>query len=741
MCHEENDAAAGLSAEAGARPYDDLRPIPERLVPIDPEWWRCLRIGGISGRYDGTNGKTGSSAYALDLRVDIDQRLANSPVMNKVSGDFYKVQSLMIPLPLPAPGPGPGPIPGPVKPRTWRVYKESWIIDSPVVKRSRCKAVITGNVRFWKGVHLLTTAEITITWGASAPTTAVAKFTAFGSTETYTCTRISDCFRSMNMEIDVCNSVNAEPILPTYNTGWLADRPADTPIRDLTIEQCYRETGVEVTMRADRTIVEDSAADIWTPASLHNAMELHYSMIGGTWPRWDMWGFLAGGRFENSGVAGIMFDAGAAYGGAGEPPERQGYAVFRNHSWFTNLTAAAPANDAQRTARRTYLYTYVHEAGHAFNLLHSWNKGRPDSRSWMNYPHNIAGFYNTFYFRFDDEELIHIRHGDRAAVIMGGDAWATGTHIEDSSLGEISSIDGDPPIELTLRGKPFFDFMEPVMLEVRLRNLLPGVPLSLDSRLEPQYGVVAFLIQRPDGRFVEHDPIYCAVGDSETVTLNGSGAEAGEDRFSKLVQLAYGKHGFSFSEPGEYRVRAFYRTEDGFVYPSNVHRLRIGQPASSEQDRVAQDFFSREVGLALALQDARSPFLKKGMDQIDSLMDREKGSAVAAAVGMLMAGSHQRAFIGMETAKSKLTAKPTVKANPKRALELTAGALSLLTKDKEKSANLPLRQVVEVRAQALTETGQTPQAKKEVASLRTTLQGRGVNESVLKSILSFEKSL
>ena len=32
--------------------------------------------------------------------------------------------------------------------------------------------------------------------------------------------------------------------------------------------------------------------------------------------------------------------------------------------------------------------------------------------------------------RFDDEELVHIRHGDRSAVIMGGDDWGSGGHLE-----------------------------------------------------------------------------------------------------------------------------------------------------------------------------------------------------------------------------------------------------------------------------------------------------------------------
>ena len=60
----------------------------------------------------------------------------------------------------------------------------------------------------------------------------------------------------------------------------------------------------------------------------------------------------------------------------------------------------------------------------------------------MNYPQNFPHgpedprndpneYWNNFKFRFDDEELIHIRHGDRASVVMGGDPWSSGRHLEE----------------------------------------------------------------------------------------------------------------------------------------------------------------------------------------------------------------------------------------------------------------------------------------------------------------------
>ena len=125
-----------------------------------------------------------------------------------------------------------------------------------------------------------------------------------------------------------------------------------------------------------------------------------------------------------------------------EAPDRQGCTVFREHWWFDNLPAGVPANQNEAEALRQFLYTYVHEIGHAFNLLHSWQKGfanppadgDEDDLSWMNYPsrydglpgNNPGAFWNAFPLQFEDPELLHLRHGDRPTVIFGGEPFGQG---------------------------------------------------------------------------------------------------------------------------------------------------------------------------------------------------------------------------------------------------------------------------------------------------------------------------
>src|SRR5262245_14257994 len=346
-------------------------PIPTPFpIPFPVDWWRCPRLTGISGSYACLAGGIALPISGLDLRIDVDSRYANSPVMNRVSGDFYTTTF------------APGGFPPRVRPV--RVYGHSWIIDSPQVTWSRCSCVITGAVRFWKGVHLPTKADIKVDWSGSK-TLVTVTFVSTASTRVYNGARLSDCFRSMNLEVDVCTSVNAEPIIPVYQTHWHPTRPAGLPGRTLSIQESFREAGVCVTLRTDRTIIDDSAAQFntWSVGELHDAMETNFSQISGGWPKWEMWGVLVT-AFDSATTAGIMFDAAAAYGGSGEAPDRQGFAVARNHSWFNNLASGIPSNNAQAEAMRQYLYTWVHEAGHAFNFLHSWNKGRPNSLSWMN---------------------------------------------------------------------------------------------------------------------------------------------------------------------------------------------------------------------------------------------------------------------------------------------------------------------------------------------------------------------
>jgi hypothetical protein len=691
----------------------------------------------VSDRYDGEMSLPQPGRFLLEMRVDVDEAVTNSPVMNRVSGDFYQAFQTTLPG---------------QPPRIAKTYIESWIVDLPQVTWSSDHVDIEGSVRFWTGTHAATTVAIRLAWDNSLQTrTALVTLTESGGVQrSFTCRRSAECFRSLELEMAVCSSVNAEPKRPSYDTRWHDNRPANLPGRVLSIESAYLETGVEVSIDANVTVVEDSAPQFraWTVAELHDAMEGHFSRVRGQWPNWALWGLMAG-SYEDTAVGGIMFDAAAANGGSagsGTEPERRGFTVFRGHSWFNDLVAGPPQNQAQAAAARQFLYTWVHEAGHAFNFLHSWDKGRPDSLSWMNYDwrydrrNGDDSFWKRFAFRFDDDELIHLRHGNRASVIMGGDPWSSGSHLEAPNLA-MSQIEGEAPLEVLIRAEPYFEFMEPVLLEVRLRNLLPDAPVTIDKRLAPEYGGVIVYIQQPDGHIEKYDPVACAVGTPKSVTLAPSTPEQqGDDCFSRDIFITYGANGFHFDRPGEYRIRAVYQGHGDLLVPSNTLRIRIGAPLSHDANRIAQDYFSDQVGLSLYLQGSRSPFLTKGVDVLQDLVDRYKPSMLGAKIATALANGVSQPFFRITT---KDGGSPKVvmaaQADPKEALKLTARPLELLRESNDKLRNLAYARVVRRRAEYFAAAGTPEKAKGELSELQRDLASRGANPPVIQGIRQIGK--
>jgi hypothetical protein len=234
----------------------------------------CERSGPVSGLYVGqsTSVPVAGQGRVLELRIDIDGRYPRSVVLNRVSGDLYQLQRIQIPG-QPA--------------RTWRVYLESWIVEQPEVTWAECHVEIVGEMRYWRGIHPSSTMRVEIPWRTAEPIgpATVRIDSDGGEAWGFICQRTGDWFRVMNLETAVCMSVPSTPLLPTYNTLAHNDRPSDLPQRDLTIEECYREAGVRMTIRAGANVIDDRASTFatWSAAELHDAMETHFSQYQGPW--------------------------------------------------------------------------------------------------------------------------------------------------------------------------------------------------------------------------------------------------------------------------------------------------------------------------------------------------------------------------------------------------------------------------------------------------------------------------
>jgi hypothetical protein len=695
-------------------------------------------MAAISGTYRGfVTAPASGGKHRLDLRVDVDSRIDDGPVLQRVSGDFFRVEQTALPG----------------KPPTeTEIYEESWIVEQPQVAANADTVIITGTICYWNGMHPKTDVTIRIPLAENAPAD-VTLLRQSLQPMTYSCAPAAKFFRTLRLEVDVCKSVSEGPILPAFQTHALDERPPGITSRLLTLDRAWSEAGVDVLIAAkDRQPIDDSAIQFWTDAELHNAMEKHFTAYSGSWPRWEMWGLLAS-LYTDDLVGGVMFDYAAAHGGPKDAPERQGFAVFRKHFWFDKLVAD-PQTPEQLTAARKFLWTFTHEAGHAFNLQHSAEKNRASALSWMNYDwqydnvHGKGAYWKSFPFRFDDEELIHIRHGNRPSVIMGGDPWPSGAGRAEAPPGAEQShvppaafvtVTGEVPLELLIRAQPYHEFLEPVSVEVRVRNLLP-VPFSINSTLHPEFGNVSLFIRRPDGRLLQYMPITCKIAEERIKELAPAGAQDGSDRHSRTIFASYGRYGFYFDEPGQYFVRAVYHGPGNMLIPSNVLRLRVGHPKTEDADRLAQDYFSYESGASLYLGGSQSQFLASGMDVLRGMIESQKDSLAAAKTAARIARGIGLPFHDVVGVEKPLVRRATA-GDAEAALGLTRLALDIFGAHAMPELNIAIERAVRTRADMHIIRGDPELAYKEMMKLAADLRKNRVKESVVAGIETEAESI
>jgi hypothetical protein len=385
-----------------------------------------------------------------------------------------------------------------------------------------------------------------------------------------------------------------------------------------------------------------------------------------------------------------------------------------------------------------YLFTWMHEIGHCFRLKHSDDNGRPSALSWMNIDdarNSTNGFWGHFPFAFDRDDLIHLRHGHWHDVIMGGVRFGAGS--EPTASDSHADVPQSSKVELLVRSRGYVDFMGPVKIELRLRNRQEGCRQEA-ADLQPEGRRVRIYIRKPDGRVIEYRPLLHAVRDEPRLDLAPEGRTDGRDRYSEEVDLTFGAGGFYFSAPGEYLVKAIYRTDGGGVIGSNWERLRVGYPWSKEFDRLAQDFFAPEVGRCLYLRGSQAPYLRKhGFDVLQEMAWRTVGTPMGADLALSIVDGVRRSFDNVEQRTVKRIKEP----DPFGALDLTEAAVRLLESSTDKQVNLRHARLVGTRNACREETGDRRSAVAELITLHDRLRARGAHDSVLSEIRDSARKL
>lgn len=453
-------------------------------------------------------------------------------------------------------------------------------------------------------------------------------YTGGGSTYTRTFRFVSSYFHKAEFEYD-CET--GAPATLQYNTGAHPNKPAGMPAELLTIEKVYQRAGIDATRSPNSTVIPNDGPDpntTWSDAEMHDTMQVYWSRFANL-PQWAMWVLFAKQHDMGSSLGGIMFDSIG-------PNHRQGTAIFTN-----SFVANPPAGDANPAAwvNRMFFWTAIHEMGHGFNLAHAWQKhlgtpwiplvSDPEARSFMNYPFRVSGgqsaFFSDFQFRFLDQELLFMRHAPERFVEMGNADWFDHHGFEAPDTGKETGF----ALELNVdRSKPLYDFLEPVVVEIKLTNTLAEPKIVPDSVLKDLHNIM--LITKKEGRAARTWAPYAQYCQLPSAIVLKPG-----DSITDSIFVSVGTHGWLIDEPGHYAVQAAM-TVQGYDLVSNPLRLRVAPPRSFEEQYVAQDVFTEDAGRVMAFDG--SQVLTSGIAAWEEVVARlpQSRAAVHAKVALAM---------------------------------------------------------------------------------------------------------
>ncbi|MBC7889226.1 MAG: hypothetical protein H7Z13_15220 [Ferruginibacter sp.] len=637
--------------------------IPAQAVPFPP--LAAISKNKVYGRYKGQLGN-----FELELRVDID---GNMP-LQKISGDYYVISGQT------------------------KSYFGSFSVGSITTSILNNVITITGTATTTWATSF-NKLKIVIRQTLVLQPLAPALLQWFHITTNapgalYVCNNFSRAFRTVRLEQDRTSGVI--PFV-SYNTGAL---PSGGPARLLTINSAYGEAGVEMINAGISSVVPMALAGVdakWTNAELHAAMVNHFSLYQNA-PAWDVW-LLHAYEHISPGVLGIMFDQLGL--------QRQGCAVF-----YKGLGGASAEQ------QRLQVYACVHELGHCFNLLHSWQKSLatppkpniPSSLSWMNYPWNYpagpVAFWNHFPFRFDPVELTHIRHGFRNNVIMGGNPFTVGSSLQDIGGLFEDNIENTANLELELEAKKTYLLGEPVVLETKLKTTTTKNKRVI-SNLHVNYGFITIGIKKPSGEILEYEPIAEICIEPEYTILNKDNPGVYESSY-----IGFGKQGFIFDQLGTYQIRAVFYHEDGSRIVSDTLKLRVKYPVGKQDDEIADLLLNEEVGYLLAFMGSDAPYLQKGNDALNLLAEKYKDHPLAVYAQFIKGVNEQRTF-------KTITPEKNLEVRPPN----FAGGEALLNEviDKSKAGkgldNISLNQTMQILAKAYQREGNMEAAENTVKNI------------------------
>ncbi len=532
-------------------------------------------------------------------------------------------------------------------------------------------------------------------------------------------------FHAVELEFDRVSDVAANDAVTSINTCAHPNRPPSLPCENLTINTVFQRAGFDVKTSAGNGSIPIDAAganSTWSNTEMHDAMQSYWSRYANR-PQWAMWVLFANLHDSGTGLGGIMFDDIG-------PNHRQGTAVFENA-----FISQAPAGDAAPIdwVSRMRFWTACHEMGHGFNLAHSWQKemgtswtpiaNEREARSFMNYPYYVSGgqtaFFADFENRFSDSELLFMRHAPNRFVQMGNADWFDNHGFEQASPIEPNQLN------LLLRAnRPTaqYDFLEPVILEMKLTNTTAG-PLLLEENILTSSHNITVVIKQNGKPAREWTPFVRYLRQSQKRVLY-----PGESIYESLF-ASVGLNGWDISEPGQYSVQMLLNV-DGADVISNPISLRVLPANSFDAECCAQDIFTEDVGRILTMNGSKE--LTTGNDMLQDLIDRLPNSQAAKHARVALAVPQTRDYKTLADKDGEIIINTAI-ANVDEAQTILDSAL-LTDSDTiaQTLGHIAYKKLMDNSVRFLMDKGNTSAAKHYAEHSYNTLSSRGVPDWVFE---------
>jgi hypothetical protein len=457
-------------------------------------------------------------------------------------------------------------------------------------------------------------------------------------------------FRLMGVEIETEDGVR-----PPDPVQWQG--------RPLAFRECLEQAGFAVSGAGQPTgIPRQDDGWVWDDSNTYSVLDDWMAWAAQAKvdaPAWQVH-LLMLSRATAKGLFGVMFDV------TGGLP-RQGCAVFAD----AIRDATAPADQDRRIIQTT-----VHEIGHAFNLVHRFERtlGRADSTSFMNYDwlyrggDRIEQFWQQFAYCFDADELAFLRHGPRAAVMPGSapfhsaDYWGAVPGTRPAFIPATPT----PGLRLTLdppaRGA-LFDFGQPVYLQVTLENT-GNDPLALPpGALDIKAGHLEVLVDNGPGATGNGAQSFVPMVQRCLIDFTGGPqALAPGSSMTENVNLTFGSGGFTMAQPGIYQLTPLLSlsSHDSVEDTSNTQVIRgetltvqIAYPRSRKDEEHAALLLQPKVGAWFAL--GGSDALGEARDTLSAIREERKAAdrsdPIAASISRTLGLDASRPYMRFQNGK------------------------------------------------------------------------------------------